>query len=337
MVADIGYRACVGGDGILFGGGCGRMKRASKARFAAIALMAAGALALAVRFTVRDAFLLTGVVFYACPLIVTGGIFLAAAGLWVRRRSFGWAVLCVLIAIVCGGGWVKAVRCCGEGGSVCSDAVRVLVWNAGRLVEEKAGEAVECLLKHVPDVVVVVESGGLGAVLERCGRVRQGYDAAAAADEGLTVLAKGRVEELALQTVGRRGRIARCRAVLAAGAVRLIVVDMDSNPFISRRAAMEEIGRQIAAEPADIILGDFNTPADSVLFEPLRKEYVHAFEQAGNGLNVTWPCGLPIMAIDHIWVRRSLAAVSAKIITTFKSDHRMVFAEIDLGGKNAVN
>ena len=63
MVADIGYRACVGGDGILFGGGCGRMKRASKARFAAIALMAAGAVALAVRFTVRDAFLLSGVVF----------------------------------------------------------------------------------------------------------------------------------------------------------------------------------------------------------------------------------------------------------------------------------
>ncbi len=54
--------------------------------------------------------------------------------------------------------------------------------------------------------------------------------------------------------------------------------------------------------PADLVVGDFNTPRGSQSLEVVCPGLTHAFRQAGVGPAPTWPRELPLIAIDHIFV-----------------------------------
>lgn len=76
-----------------------------------------------------------------------------------------------------------------------------------------------------------------------------------------------------------------------------------------------------------IVLGDFNTPRESVFFIPLRAEMTHAFEAAGRGLAETWPLPLPMLNLDQIWTNRGLRVRHCEHGYSFRSDHRAVIAD----------
>jgi endonuclease/exonuclease/phosphatase family metal-dependent hydrolase len=77
-----------------------------------------------------------------------------------------------------------------------------------------------------------------------------------------------------------------------------------------------------------VLMGDFNTPSDSVHFDSLRQGFQNAFETGGNGNAATWPVPLPVLAIDHIWTNRLVRVHSARHAGSVQSDHKAVFAEL---------
>ncbi len=77
-----------------------------------------------------------------------------------------------------------------------------------------------------------------------------------------------------------------------------------------------------------MLLGDFNTPVDSVWLSAIRARFDNAFEVAGNGILATWPLPLPVLALDQVWVSDQLGVSCAKIGWSMLSDHRPVFTEI---------
>jgi endonuclease/exonuclease/phosphatase (EEP) superfamily protein YafD len=78
-----------------------------------------------------------------------------------------------------------------------------------------------------------------------------------------------------------------------------------------------------------IVLGDFNTPADSAFFRPLRAFATNAFEVAGSGCAATWPMPLPVLSLDQMWTTGRLRAVRCEHMLSWRSDHRAVRAEFD--------
>jgi hypothetical protein len=54
--------------------------------------------------------------------------------------------------------------------------------------------------------------------------------------------------------------------------------------------------------PADLIVGDFNTPRGSVSIRRVTGDLRHAYDLAGRGWATTWPRRLPLIAIDHAFV-----------------------------------
>jgi endonuclease/exonuclease/phosphatase (EEP) superfamily protein YafD len=86
-----------------------------------------------------------------------------------------------------------------------------------------------------------------------------------------------------------------------------------------------------------ILAGDFNATLDHAEFRRLLgRGYRDAAEQAGVGLQMTWPDDaslLPAMvAIDHVLIDRRIRVASARTVTIPGSDHRGVLTELVLPG-----
>lgn len=54
--------------------------------------------------------------------------------------------------------------------------------------------------------------------------------------------------------------------------------------------------------PADLVVGDFNTPRGSHSIRRVTGDLRHAYDLAGRGWATTWPRRLPLIAIDHVFV-----------------------------------
>jgi endonuclease/exonuclease/phosphatase (EEP) superfamily protein YafD len=128
------------------------------------------------------------------------------------------------------------------------------------------------------------------------------------------------------------GRYCRVRLSTSAGTMNVVVVDIVNHVLQDRAVPMAKL-RDVTA-PCDgeplLVVGDFNTPADSVHFQPLRGELLNAFEAAGAGYAPTWPVPLPVVQIDHVWANRHVVLHNCRQQSTLRSDHRMVIVDFSL-------
>ena len=97
---------------------------------------------------------------------------------------------------------------------------------------------------------------------------------------------------------------------------------------------------QLSALPAPgdsprILAGDFNATLDHAQFRRLlRRGYVDAASQVGNGLALTWgpqpDRRLTLLAINHVLTDRRCAALATSAHWLTGSDHRALYAELRL-------
>jgi endonuclease/exonuclease/phosphatase (EEP) superfamily protein YafD len=76
-----------------------------------------------------------------------------------------------------------------------------------------------------------------------------------------------------------------------------------------------------------IIAGDFNAPANDVVYRLLEPEFTDAFDEVGTGWANTYHRSLPLLRIDHIYGSEKLVPVRSRAFKRAKSDHRMVVAD----------
>jgi endonuclease/exonuclease/phosphatase (EEP) superfamily protein YafD len=82
-----------------------------------------------------------------------------------------------------------------------------------------------------------------------------------------------------------------------------------------------------------VLAGDFNATLDHAAFrDVLRLGYADAALQAGNALTPTWgpPGKGAVLTLDHVLVDRSCAVLASSVHVVPGSDHRAVYAEIQL-------
>ena len=82
-----------------------------------------------------------------------------------------------------------------------------------------------------------------------------------------------------------------------------------------------------------VMAGDFNATLDHAAFrDVLDLGYADAARQTGNALTPTW--GLPqtgaVLALDHVLVDQSCAVLACSVHAVPGSDHRAVYATIQL-------
>jgi hypothetical protein len=94
-------------------------------------------------------------------------------------------------------------------------------------------------------------------------------------------------------------------------------------------AKLVEVVSRTAADAPLIIGGDFNTPPDHTITEPLSKFASDAFAGAGRGWGATGINWVPMVRIDQIWASQNYSPVNAFARKTKHSDHRMAVADFN--------
>ncbi len=285
-------------------------------------LQVAVVVGLVIFLTVRDSRALTGPLFYAMPLpvLVVGAGVLGLTGQGRERRV--WLGLAGVVAV----GWLgTTVRlkspAAGEPGT------SFLLWNMdrpGRLSEPLVGKIREL----GPDVVALVETEDFSrqicheyeTALPGWHAVRLGY--------GMAVIHRGVLNRWTMRHTGVRTHFAVMEFTLEHGPCRVILVDGDADPLHSRAADLAVLREAALEEPGTVILGDFNTPVTSAHFSPWRAGLTHAFTEAGRGVQESWPLGLPLLSLDHVWATRDLRWREAAHFRSRASDHDMVWARL---------
>jgi endonuclease/exonuclease/phosphatase (EEP) superfamily protein YafD len=147
---------------------------------------------------------------------------------------------------------------------------------------------------------------------------------------GLAV--RGRILDTSYHSLGPGSHAGVAHVELEDGrALTVVVVHPRSTPTAPRGevfAALEQVLAPLRDEPL-LVMGDFNTPSDSVFFDPLRSELQSAFETAGTGYAATWPMPFPVLALDQVWSSDSVLVRSCHLAGSRASDHRLVAFSFD--------
>lgn len=294
------------------------------ARSAANGLLLAALMGFIVHLTVRDRFRFLSTAFYATPWPVI--LFLAGLSGFVffcqRRRWRGLLAVCLAVAALAG---FVTCHVCWNRPVDCANRVRVVLWNAcwGRLGKDRVMVRLE---ETRADLIGIVESGATREEWQQAFPQRQ----IVTGRGGLLLIAKGRIRQWQRGSLGGCGRYLSFQWHYEGREVAGLLVDIRSSPFRSRAPAFDAIAK-LAADAGDkplILMGDFNTPIDSIYMDALRQKLAHVFESAGRGPFLSWPVPCPVMALDHVWVSPHLRPAAAQYRATLCSDHCLLHVDL---------
>ena len=216
-----------------------------------------------------------------------------------------------------------------EPASLPDESIRILHWNTAWGVL-----GVESLVRSIaddsPDIVMISEPPRLDMISDIA------YHALGMehifTDAGMTIASHypiTYVESIPIEN----GAAWHVRVDTDQGPLHVVGVDLISRPNLPRRKPLLTLAAWVASqtnrEPV-VMIGDFNTPHDSVMFKPLRHHMRHAYELRGRGWPYTWPVPLPVLAIDHIWVSPDITVHDYFLKTTRFSDHKRQITDLSL-------
>jgi hypothetical protein len=266
-------------------------------------------LAVIVHFTIKDTFYISGLLFYATPLplIVLGFMFLLLFVKAYARKYY--VVFAVVIAVI----WYN--RSYTKSPEVATEnALEIVLWNAYRIrnFEEAFSES-----KSIPDVMVLIECDD-----EDYQKIKQKY-----ANYHFELTEK-KVGIFSKTPINIHTNIKTKDHVVvvhfSTKNTNFYAIDVSSDLRHFRKPMLKSILSEVKTDEKNIILGDFNTPFESLFFKNFKKIYQHAFTEKGNGFQETWFWNLPILSLDHIWVSKDLEILKTEKIVTWKSDHSML-------------
>jgi len=77
-----------------------------------------------------------------------------------------------------------------------------------------------------------------------------------------------------------------------------------------------------------VIAGDLNTPPRGRIYSLIASRFADSFKSAGWGTGNTFPCGMPLWRIDHIFVGRAVIVRACWVTRSRASNHRPLVADL---------
>jgi len=282
-------------------------------------------IALVVRVVFKDRLPGVAILYYMSPpILVMAACLLAAIGWRIRgRKKLATAFALLAVALI----WSVPGASAFRRHDAKPHSLRVLTWNVeGRV--RWASQLAEVALRYDPDIIGLVEAGNSKQRTRRAWQQAfPGYTITRSHGETI-LLCKKDIASVRTGSAGSHGVFQHIKVNYDGGFLNIILADVESDPRISRAATIQEL--TMVAESLTgptLLMGDFNTPADSVHFQQVRKTFVNAFETCGSGYAATWPMPYPVLHIDHVWCRDVQIQACEHGWPEF-SDHRPVIVHL---------
>lgn len=276
---------------------------------------------------------------------------------WAIRRRAGWLLAEQVLAVALCAGPLMGLNCSGlfhpnrHLEAVADRSVRIMSYNIGPNGFE-IERLVDYLNKEKIDILLVQEDTDVWKLRARLAAEKGWYfDRHSSIFSRLPIIAES--EELTDEVGGHRlyaGRLALVRVKRGEldflvgsthgpslrGAFYNLAVNTDVDQL---RQALGWQKRQLMritmmmdkndALPL-VVGGDFNVPPGSVFSAPLEKRFQDVFAEIGFGYGYTYPTDFPSIRLDKFYLSRGWRPLSCYVAPDFGSDHRPIFAEIQL-------
>ncbi len=213
-----------------------------------------------------------------------------------------------------------------------ADDLRLLVWNVARPQGPHAG-LIELVRARQPHLVAVIEPGRVEPDwLRAYEQALPGYRADWM-PRGLLWLSRVPSRYRERGKLEGAGAYARFEVSGPWPAFPVVVADVFAHLLHSRRGQLQEVLAQAQDRRDALVVGDLNTPLESVFFEPWRAHYRNVFEARPSGLAETWPLGLPLLSLDQVWVGPDWQVIGVeKVWRVRDSDHAALWVVLRRSG-----
>jgi endonuclease/exonuclease/phosphatase (EEP) superfamily protein YafD len=290
-------------------------------------------LAILVRLTVRDRFMVSQVIFYGTPwpVIAAGATVLAVWWLWHGRNRL--SAIYALLAVAASGLWL-ALSWRWQPPPTAPGDVRVVLWNVSR-PQRGLSPMARWLRNQNADVIALAEGHRRGTSnLADWQRELPGYMAMELPAE-MTLFVRGKIVREEPHPVFTDLNYSLVRVEVRGQPLTILQIDINASIRRSRKQALGELMNLASPLRSEnlIVLGDFNTPRESLLLDPLRANFTSAFETAGRGCAETWPVPLPVLALDQIWCSPGLTPIFCRAAYSLRTDHRALVADFRFAAK----
>ena len=265
--------------------------------------------AIIVHFTIKDMFYLSALLFYGTPLpmIVLGLLFLLLFTKASARKYY--IIVALVIAVI----WFNRSYTTSPNVDT-TNAIEVVLWNAYRVRNFEDAFSVN---KSTPDVMILIECDEYD--YQKIKEKYKNYHFE------LTEKSVGIFSKMPIKVHSKVKTKDHVVVVhFSTKNTNFYAIDVSSDLRHFREPMLESILSEVKTDEKNIILGDFNTPFESLFFETFKKEYQHAFTEKGNGFRETWFWNIPLLSLDHIWVSKDLEILKTEKLVTWKSDHSML-------------
>ena len=275
----------------------------------------------------RDRHPLPGVIFYATPWPVLAGLAFGLACYALGRQRRARALALALVLAGSGAMWVRQsfIRAQPAPGDV---AMRLVYWNAAR-PEQRRAQCVSYLQSLHADIIAVGEANVFTDDFST--EWKDAFPGRALLQRrGLVLITPEPPVSVEIGRLADRGDYLLARCLVKDRAITLLLVDLETRIGSSKAAPFARLAEIVAAhrdEPL-VVVGDFNTPRDSVHFDSWRRDFREAFESSGHGFAETWPVPFPLLRIDHCWLGPRWRAVHCELGSSLLSDHRAIVADL---------
>jgi endonuclease/exonuclease/phosphatase family metal-dependent hydrolase len=285
----------------------------------------------------RDRWVVTALLMYI-PLPVVGlaavAVDLLRGGRTLRRPRFGFAGIGLLSAVF-GAlplvAWGAKLSLSSGGGTL-----TVMQWNVrwgGTGGEAGWQSIVADVRQRSPDIVILSEAPGQERISEMLGQLGGSWQSvhienAPRAHYLYRLLVASRYPvTLERETPITNGMTMEATVVSDKETMRLLVVDGESNPLLSRTQRLSDVLALCRAaskrgRPIDVLAGDVHSVGRSIGFDAFPEKGNRLASDNARGWRGTFPSWCPLYDIDHVWLGGYLSARECAFVTNRHTDHR---------------
>lgn len=277
-----------------------------------------------IHFIVKDRFHGLSVLFYAFPLPIIGAIGLLVTVMYYRQKPLFYALLILMTGMTI----YFFAHYFGEAHEDSSHQKNshILFWN----VAQRQPLPLDVLIKYMndynPEIVALGEAYHVSDTdLNTLKSVFPDYQFKILYGSML-IGVKGTIDDVEFQANAESYKLNYISATIQKKVVYIMIVDVYANPLLNKEIPLGIIHDFSKKNQVDVLIGDFNTPYESVFFKEYQSNF-NSFHPYSIGMTSTWPLPMPVIEIDQIWLAKSYQPLKLQKFCDKLSDHKLLIAE----------
>ncbi len=274
-----------------------------------------------IHFILKDTIYPINIIYYACPVLFLLIKNLVLCVLFFREKKILYSLIgCFLCVSLY---WFATYYKTQSPPELSDKDKSILFWNIARKGERSMDIIIKKTKEQKPSFIALVEAEELTDKDVMWFKNTFPSYSIQKLKGGMVLAVKGEIDDVGYHCKDESFKFNYITVTLANQKTSILVADVNAVPFMNRKSALHAIYEFTIKNNPSFIVGDFNTPYESVHFGDF-KDSLNSFHKVSKGFTATWPYGIPLFEIDQIWSAKAIRPVFLKKEYYSISDHALL-------------